>query len=68
MELRRAIELEPFYAEPYFVLGRALEGVPDTSGAVGAFLEYLRRSPRRMEDQRTTARQRILALGGRIPS
>ena len=68
VELRRAIELEPFYAEPYFVLGRALEGVPDTSGAVGAFLEYLRRSPRRMEDQRTTARQRILALGGRIPS
>lgn len=61
VELRRAIELEPLYAPPYFALGALLEVRGPRAKALEAYLSYLDRAPRgaSLADR---ARQRAVAL------
>jgi tetratricopeptide (TPR) repeat protein len=60
--LRKAIELEPFYAAPHFLLAQALEKASDET-AKASYEKFVslasRRDPRRAE-----ANRRIAALGG----
>lgn len=60
-ELRRAVSQEPWWADPYFSLGKALEatGVPDQ--AVAAYRMYLARATR-VAVMRSLAQGRINAL------
>lgn len=64
--LRRAIELEPYYAAPHDLLGQALEMTGDGPGAREAYERFLALSPRR-EPRRTEVTRRIGALGGSPP-
>lgn len=59
--LRRAIELEPLFAAPYFALGEALEAAGDAAGARDAYSRFLARSWRR-DQRRDVATQRLAAL------
>lgn len=44
VQLRRATALEPYYAEPYFHLGLALEDIGDKTAAAAAYTQFLSRS------------------------
>ncbi len=61
-ELRRAIELEPDYADSYLSLGNALEATGDRSGAIGAFQAFLSRAPRRAAEQIAAVEQHLAVL------
>lgn len=61
--LKKAIELEPLYAAPYFFLGQALEKTGDAAGAKEHFSKFLAMAPRR-DQNRAVATQRMAALGG----
>jgi Flp pilus assembly protein TadD len=56
VQFQKAVELEPYYAEPVFLLATALEGAGDAAGAkqrFGKFLELATRSdPHRAEAER----------------
>lgn len=63
-ELRRAIQIEPWWADPYYSLGRALEvaGIPDQ--ALAAYRMFVARAPRTAV-MLSTAQTRITALAPR---
>jgi Tfp pilus assembly protein PilF len=61
-ELRAAVALEPYYADPYFWLGEALLAQDDSSAALRAFQSYTARAAARAP-QLGTARQRLTVLG-----
>lgn len=56
VQFLKATELEPFYADPQFLLATALEGAGDTAGAKEKFARFLelasRSDPRRVEAER----------------
>ena len=60
-ELRVAIGLEPYFADPYFWLGEALLTQRDSTGALAAFQSYMARAAARAP-QLGTARARVAAL------
>ena len=59
--LRKAIELEPLYADPHFGLGLALARTGDAAGARNAYEGFLARAPRR-DQRRGTASDAMRAL------
>ena len=60
-ELQTALNLEPYYADPYFWLGEARLAQSDSSGARQAFQDYATRAAANAP-QLGIARQRITAL------
>jgi hypothetical protein len=59
----RAIELDPYYADPYFWLALACRKAGDTAGAIERYRQYLARAARR-DGNRALAQQELDALGG----
>lgn len=57
--LREAIRLEPYWAQPYFQLGLALEGQEKLAEAVTAFEDFLARCPQRLRWEAKEARTRL---------
>jgi len=62
-QARKAIETEPYYARPYNLLGRILEGQGKPQEAIAQYREYLRRASRD-DAQRNWTTERIGILGG----
>lgn len=62
--LERAIALEPWYADPYFILGKASEGAGDKEAAVKAYQQFLERAPRRDTTTVNDAQRRLAVLRG----
>jgi Flp pilus assembly protein TadD len=60
-ELRRAIALEPSYAELYFALAAALEDSGDKTGAAAAYGQFLSRSTQ-FDPRRSVAEQKVQVL------
>lgn len=60
--LRRAVELEPFYAEPNFQLGVSLQATGDAAAAAAAFERFLALAPAR-DPQRVDVSARLKTLG-----
>lgn len=61
-ELRIAVTLEPYYADPYFWLGEAHLAQNDSAAAAQAFQSYIARAAARALNL-GSARQRLAALG-----
>lgn len=61
--LREAIRLEPFFAEPYVLLGRALEAQGRKADAEQVYREYVARASRQAP-KLAWAKQRLSALTG----
>jgi Tfp pilus assembly protein PilF len=61
-QLRRAIELEPYYAAPYVLAGRVAEAADRPAEAVGHYQAFLARAHAR-DPQLGHARARVAALG-----
>ena len=59
--LLRAIEVEPWYARSYAVLGHAYEGLGKTAEAVAQYAKFLERSAQN-DQLRPVAQQRLAAL------
>jgi len=59
--LLRAIEVEPWYARSYAVLGHAYEGLGKTAEAVAQYTKFLERSAQN-DQLRPVAQQRLAAL------
>lgn len=59
----RAIELDPYYADPYFWLALACRKAGDTARAIERFRQFLARAARR-DVNRALAQQELDALGG----
>jgi tetratricopeptide (TPR) repeat protein len=49
-ELQRAIELEPWFAQPYYVLGRLFDHAGFTDQAVAQYDAFLARAPRGLDE------------------
>jgi tetratricopeptide (TPR) repeat protein len=64
-QLRQAIELEPYFADPYLTLGGALEATGDRAGAMRALEDFLARAPRSATEQMETAQRHLTALRSR---
>ena len=62
--LERAIALEPWYAEPYLMLGKAWEGAGDKDAALKAYQQFLERAPRRDTTAVNDAQRRLALLRG----
>jgi len=62
--LRRAVELEAWYAAPWLELGRALERTGDAGAARGAYETYVGRAPRAAQGV-DVARSRLATLSER---
>lgn len=60
--LERAIQLEPYYAESYWLLAKAWEGSGDKVAAMKAYQQYLERAPRRDTATVNDSRRRLAAL------
>ncbi len=60
--LKKAIDLEPYYALPHFVLGQALEKAGDGAAARTHYARFLQLSSSRDAQRRTTATARLNAL------
>jgi tetratricopeptide (TPR) repeat protein len=61
--LRAAIASDPYFALPYYYLGRSYETVHDATGAIAGYRGYLARAKRR-DPLRERAAQAIALLGG----
>ena len=61
--LKKAIELEPFFASPHQLLGVALEKTGDSAGAKASYERFLALAARR-HPQRGAATERLRAVGG----
>ena len=64
VQFRRAIELEPYYAAPYFFLARVLEAQGRPSDALAQYRAFLARAAV-SEPSRRAATERVTALEGR---
>jgi len=62
VDFRTAIELDPYYAAPYYWLAVSCQTRGDTASAIGRFREYLSRAARE-DDYRPYAVQALTALG-----
>jgi tetratricopeptide (TPR) repeat protein len=60
--LRTAIELEPYYADPHYLLAQALDKTSDP-GAKEMYQKFLSLAPRR-DSRRAEVTRRVAALGG----
>ena len=60
-QLKEAIRLEPYFADPYLTLGLAYATQHDTASAIAAYTDFLARAPRRHPGV-PVAQQRIAAL------
>ena len=60
--LQRAIQLEPYYAESYWLLAKAWEGAGDKDAAIKAYQQFLERAPRRDSTAITDSQRRLAAL------
>ena len=67
-QLRTAVRLEPYFADPYLSLGAAYEVQHDSTKAIAAYQEFVKRAPRRAADNISFAISRITELGGKPPS
>ncbi|HLZ45313.1 MAG TPA: tetratricopeptide repeat protein [Gemmatimonadales bacterium] len=63
--LQRAIKLEPWWAEPYRLLGLAWEDAGDKQEAAKAFAAYLERAPQRETDKINDVKRRLAAAQAR---
>jgi tetratricopeptide (TPR) repeat protein len=63
--LRKAIELEPFYAAPHYALATALQRSGDAAGAKASYAEFLRLASR-SDPQRAAATQALSTLDGAL--
>jgi hypothetical protein len=61
-ELKLAIELEPYFADPYLALSAALEATGEWQGAMRAIEDYLARAPRRATELIARAQRRLTVL------
>ncbi|MDH5234157.1 MAG: tetratricopeptide repeat protein [Gemmatimonadota bacterium] len=64
--LRKAIEIEPFYAAPQYALGVALEGTGDAAGAREAYTQFVALASRR-DARRDLAAKRLEVLAKAAP-
>lgn len=64
--LKKAIDLEPFFASPQFALGQALEKSGDAAGARAAYDRFLALASRR-DTRRDAATRRVEALSKSAP-
>jgi len=65
--LERAISLDPWYAEPYLMLGIAWDQAGDKAAAAKALEQYIARAPRRDNDAIDDAKRRLAGLQERRP-
>jgi tetratricopeptide (TPR) repeat protein len=61
--LKKAIELEPFFASPHYLLAVALEKTGDAAGAKASYTQFLALAARR-HPERAAATERLRSLGG----
>jgi tetratricopeptide (TPR) repeat protein len=61
VQLAKAVELEPYYAQPYALLGRLLEHQGNGPGALTAYESYLARASQR-DAEREAMTKRLAAL------
>ncbi len=61
LQLRKAEELEPLFAPPYFTLGTVLEARGDPAQALEQYRDYVQRAPH-SAPERARAEQRLQAL------
>lgn len=59
---RHAIELEPYFADPYLRLGIALQTAGEGANAASAYRAYLQRAPRRQAREIQYAEQQLSQL------
>lgn len=60
--LRKAVELEPYYAAAHFALAGALEATGDIAGARTAYQRYLEIGPKREAAMRSAASAKVSSL------
>lgn len=63
-QFKKAVGLEPYYAEPYFHLGQALDESGDKAGASDAYAQFLAKSTQ-YDPRRSVAEQKVQALKDR---
>lgn len=63
VDLRKAIELDPYYAAPYYFLAVDCQTSGDTASAIVQFRQYLARAARN-DEYRAYAVRALTALGG----
>ncbi|MGI8496184.1 MAG: tetratricopeptide repeat protein [Gemmatimonadaceae bacterium] len=61
-QFRKAIELEPYWAAPYYNLGIALDRLGQRAEAMKQYIAFLQRAPLRLDAQIGLAQGRLLAL------
>jgi predicted TPR repeat methyltransferase len=63
---QRAVQLEPYWADPYLRLGIVFDNAGQPGKAAAVYREYLERAPRRQtaDIQRITQRLAAIAPGG----
>ncbi|HEX2717295.1 MAG TPA: hypothetical protein VHM67_06400 [Gemmatimonadaceae bacterium] len=61
-QFRRAVELEPYYADPYYGIAAAHDLAGDSTAAAREYEDYLARAPRRASALRQHAERRLAAL------
>ena len=61
-DFRKAIELDPYYAAPYYFLATNRQVLGDTAAAVRQYREFLRRAAR-ADASRSQAQRQLTALG-----
>jgi Tfp pilus assembly protein PilF len=64
-ELKRAVELEPWFAQPYYVLGRLYDHAGFTEQALAQYDAFLSRAPQQL-DERDWVETRLKEL--RVPA
>ena len=67
-EFRRAIELEPYFAVPYYNLAVALDNQGKKDEAIETYRSYVARAPKRQGRLINAANQRLAALGAALTS
>jgi Tfp pilus assembly protein PilF len=70
VQLREAIRLDPYWAQPYYNLAAALASLRRTDEAIAQYEAFIGRCPRRLESEASEARGRIAKLrpgGGQDP-
>jgi tetratricopeptide (TPR) repeat protein len=66
-QMDTVIRAEPYFAEPYFVLGAAREATGEPDSAAAAYAVFVRLAPRRATQEISYARGRLVALAARKP-
>jgi len=61
-QFRKAVELDPYYAKPYFPLAYILEGSGEDAAAIAAYERFARSAPAADSGRVAVARERIAEL------